>query len=135
MISNLSILSLTLIQIYWRKDVHLVLVNRLGSLSWNSVVMLTGHLNMTIVVDWDVKSQIKQTNQQTDYCVFLGVNQQIVFSLKDDDDGVFKIDPRTGLIQLAKQLDRETKASHKITVIAADKVSCLVFSNMDSLKN
>ena len=55
------------------------------------------------------------------FCI-LGVNQQIVFSLKDDDDGIFKIDARTGLIQLAKQLDRETKSAHKITVIAADKV-------------
>ena len=38
---------------YWRKDVHLVLVNRLGSLSRNSVVRLTDRLYMTIVVDWD----------------------------------------------------------------------------------
>ena len=56
------------------------------------------------------------------------MNQQIVFSLKDDDDGIFKIDPRTGLIQLAKQLDRETKSSHKITVVAADKVGDFAMS-------
>ena len=32
---------------------HLVLINRLGSLSRNSVVRLTDRLDMTIVVDWD----------------------------------------------------------------------------------
>ena len=40
---------------YWRNDVHLVLVNRLGSLPRNSMVRLTDHLDMTNVVDWDVK--------------------------------------------------------------------------------
>ena len=45
---------------YWWKDVHLVLVNRLGSLPRNSVVRLTDRLGMTIVVDWDVKPQIVQ---------------------------------------------------------------------------
>ena len=47
---------------YWRKHVHLVLVNRLGSLPRNSVVRLTERLDMSTVVDWDVKPQIKQTN-------------------------------------------------------------------------
>ena len=46
---------------------HLVLVNLtgecLGSLPRNSVVRLTDRLNMTIVVDWDVKPQIKQTKE------------------------------------------------------------------------
>ena len=41
---------------------HLVLVNRLGSLPRNSVVRLTDCLDMTVVVDGDVKPQIKQTN-------------------------------------------------------------------------
>ena len=45
---------------YWRKGVHLVPVNRLGSLPRNSVVRLTNRLDMTIVVDWGVKPQIKQ---------------------------------------------------------------------------
>ena len=45
---------------YWRKDVHLVLVNRLGSPSRNSVVGLNDYLDMTVVVDWDVKPQIKK---------------------------------------------------------------------------
>ena len=48
---------------YWRKDVHLVLVNRLGSLSRNSVIRLTDHLHMTIAVGWDVKPQIKQSKK------------------------------------------------------------------------
>ena len=42
---------------YWRNDVHLVLVNRLGSLPRNSVVRLTDHLDMAIVVDLDVSNK------------------------------------------------------------------------------
>ena len=41
---------------YWRKDVHQVLVNRLGpSLPRKSAVRLTDRLDMITVVDWDVK--------------------------------------------------------------------------------
>ena len=47
---------------YWRKEVHLVLVNHLGSLPRNSVVRLTDSLAMTIDVDWDIKPHIKQTD-------------------------------------------------------------------------
>ena len=57
---------------YWRNDVDLLLVNRLGSLPRNSVVRLTDRLDRTIVVDWDVKPQIKQTNKQT-------IKQEILF--------------------------------------------------------
>ena len=45
---------------YWRKDVHQVLVKRLGGLPRNSVVRLTDRLDMIIDVDWDVKPQIIQ---------------------------------------------------------------------------
>ena len=41
----------------WRKEVHLVLVNHLGSLPRTIVVRLTDRLDMTRVVDWDVKPQ------------------------------------------------------------------------------
>ena len=48
---------------YWRKDVHQLLINCLGlSLRSKSLVRLTDRLDMTIVVDWDVKWQNKQTN-------------------------------------------------------------------------
>ena len=46
---------------YWRKDMYLILVNSLGSLPRNSVVRLSDRHDMTIVVDWHVKPQIKQT--------------------------------------------------------------------------
>ena len=49
---------------YWRKDVHLVLAKCLGSISRKSIVRLTDRLDMTIVVDWDVKPQIKHINKQ-----------------------------------------------------------------------
>ena len=45
---------------------QLVLVNCFGSLPRNSVVRLTYRLDMTIVVDWDVKPQIKQTSLFSD---------------------------------------------------------------------
>ena len=55
---------------------HLVLVNLSGSLYRNSVVRLTDRLDMTIVVAWDVKSQIKP-NKHTEllflsleYCIY-----------------------------------------------------------------
>ena len=53
---------------YWRKDVHLVLVNHLGSLP-----RLTDRLDMTIVVDWD------KSNKQT-YCDFRGLGFLIAIS-------------------------------------------------------
>ena len=46
---------------YWQNDVCLVLVNRLKNMPRNSVVRLTDRLNMTIVVDWDVKPQTNKT--------------------------------------------------------------------------
>ena len=45
---------------YWRKDVHIVLVNCLGSLPRNSVFKLPDCPDMAIAVEWDVKPQIKQ---------------------------------------------------------------------------
>ena len=51
---------------YWRKDVHLVpywlTAYRKPAQEQCAVVRLTDHLDMTIVVDWDVKPQIKQIN-------------------------------------------------------------------------
>ena len=46
------------------KDVHWVLVNRLGGLSLpgNSVSRLTDPLHMTIDVDWDIKPQHNNNN-------------------------------------------------------------------------
>ena len=57
---------------YWRKDVHLVLVNSIGRLPRNSVVRLTDCLDMTIVAAWDVKPQIKPTNHQ---CLCLSLSK------------------------------------------------------------
>ena len=48
---------------YWRNDVYSVLVKRLGlSLPRKSVVRLTDRLDMTIVVEWDVKPQNNNSN-------------------------------------------------------------------------
>ena len=49
---------------------HLVLVNGLESLLRNSAVRLTDPLDMTIVVDWDIKPQINPTNS-LHYTVFV----------------------------------------------------------------
>ena len=60
-IISMAFLSLPLIQVgavvsYWRKDVHLVLVNR-------SVDRLTDRSDMTIVADWDIK---EHSNKQAE---------------------------------------------------------------------
>ena len=48
-----------------RKDLQWVIVNRLGlSLPWKTVVRLTDPLNMTTVVDCDVKQQNNQLTKQ-----------------------------------------------------------------------
>ena len=44
-------------------------VNCLGILPRNSVVRFTDCLDMTIVVDWDVKPQINQTNIPSIYII------------------------------------------------------------------
>ena len=53
---------------YWRKDVHLERVNRLGlRLHRKSVDRLTDCLDMTIFVDWDAKQHLnKQTKLAMD---------------------------------------------------------------------
>ena len=67
-IISTAIISLALIQvgqlsITGEKMCTFVLVYRLGSLPRNSVDRLTDCLDMTIVVDWDVKPQIKQNKK------------------------------------------------------------------------
>ena len=63
-IISLVILLLSLIQEglcqLQAKDVHKVLVNRLVKLAQENVIRLTGNLDMTIVVEWDIKPQTKQ---------------------------------------------------------------------------
>ena len=44
------------------KRMSWLLVNCLGSLPRNSVVRLIDHLDMTVVVDWDIKPKITLTN-------------------------------------------------------------------------
>ena len=62
-IISTAILSLLLIQVEQLLATGQVQVNRLClSLPRKSVVRLTDHLNMTIVVDWDVKPQNKLIN-------------------------------------------------------------------------
>ena len=57
-----TILSIPLIQAGKLSVSGQRMVNRLGSLPRNRVVRITDHLDMTIVVDWDVKAQLKQTS-------------------------------------------------------------------------
>ena len=47
---------------YCRKDIHILLVNRLGCLPRNSVVRLTEHLHsdMAIVFNLDIKQKSKR---------------------------------------------------------------------------
>ncbi len=49
-----------------------------------------------------------------------GENKRLRYSLLDSADGAFKVDPATGLVALAKALDRETRALYNLTVRAMD---------------
>ena len=61
-IISTTILSIPLIQARKLSVSGQRMVNRLGGLPRNHVVRITDHLDMTIVVDWDVKAQLKQTS-------------------------------------------------------------------------
>lgn len=50
-----------------------------------------------------------------------GLNRTVVYSLADSLDGLFSIDPVSGLVMLEKSLDRETQDSYTIQVQAADR--------------
>ena len=40
---------------------------------------------------------------------------------ESDPDGLFDIDPKTGVITVAKDLDRETEEEHELLLLAVDK--------------
>jgi protocadherin Fat 1/2/3 len=50
----------------------------------------------------------------------LGVNRKIEYDFLDSAKGQFKIDPISGIVSLAKPLDREEKAMYNLTVRATD---------------
>lgn len=55
-------------------------------------------------------------------CVLLsGINRKIKYSFVDSADGHFKIAPDSGIVTLAKPLDRETRAAYNLTVQAMDQ--------------
>ena len=54
------------------------------------------------------------------YVLSPGINRKLTYRILDSE--VFKIDEKSGLIQLAKPLDRETIPAYKITVLAVDQV-------------
>uniref|UniRef100_A0A3B5QW62 FAT atypical cadherin 3 n=1 Tax=Xiphophorus maculatus TaxID=8083 RepID=A0A3B5QW62_XIPMA len=51
-----------------------------------------------------------------------GLNRTVVYSLVDSFDGIFSIDPVTGIVILEKFLDRESRDSYRIRVQATDRV-------------
>jgi protocadherin Fat 1/2/3 len=52
---------------------------------------------------------------------FSGINRKIKYSFVDSADGHFKIAPDSGIVTLAKPLDRETRAAYNLTVQAMDQ--------------
>lgn len=52
---------------------------------------------------------------------FSGINRKIKYSFVDSADGHFKIAPDSGIVTLAKPLDRETRATYNLTVQAMDQ--------------
>uniref|UniRef100_A0A3Q2DCV8 FAT atypical cadherin 3b n=1 Tax=Cyprinodon variegatus TaxID=28743 RepID=A0A3Q2DCV8_CYPVA len=54
-----------------------------------------------------------------------GLNRTIVYSLVDSFDGIFSIDPLTGIVMLEKILDRESRDSYRVRVQATDRAGQL----------
>lgn len=54
---------------------------------------------------------------------FLGLNQKFKYSLQDSANNHFIISPDSGIVTLAKKLDRETCETYNITVKAIDQGS------------
>ena len=52
-----------------------------------------------------------------------GVNGRLTYALLDTADGAFKMDSGTGIVTLAKPLDREARALYNLTVRAMDRGS------------
>uniref|UniRef100_A0A3Q2TJN6 FAT atypical cadherin 3 n=1 Tax=Fundulus heteroclitus TaxID=8078 RepID=A0A3Q2TJN6_FUNHE len=50
-----------------------------------------------------------------------GLNRTVVYSLMDSFDGIFSIDPVTGIVILERLLDRESRDSYRIRVQATDR--------------
>ena len=51
-----------------------------------------------------------------------GPDGSVLFSLIDgDSEGRFQIDPKSGVIELRKQLDRETKETYSLIIRATDQ--------------
>ncbi|XP_043461123.1 protocadherin-like wing polarity protein stan isoform X2 [Leptopilina heterotoma] len=53
----------------------------------------------------------------------IGLNGKVRYSLEDNTDGAFVIDPVTGVIRTAKTLDRESVERYNIKAIAVDRGS------------
>ena len=50
-----------------------------------------------------------------------GLNRTLVYSLVDSADGVFSIEPVSGVLVLERTLDRETQDSYQLRVQATDQ--------------
>ncbi|XP_024946918.1 protocadherin-like wing polarity protein stan isoform X2 [Cephus cinctus] len=56
----------------------------------------------------------------------MGLNGKVRYTLEDDGDGAFVIDPTTGIVRTAKTLDRESVARYVLKAVAVDTGSpCL----------
>ncbi|XP_066601005.1 protocadherin-like wing polarity protein stan [Prorops nasuta] len=52
-----------------------------------------------------------------------GLNGRVRYTLEDDGDGAFSIDPNTGIVRTAKPLDRESVSRYTLNAVAVDKGS------------
>lgn len=50
-----------------------------------------------------------------------GLNRTVVYSLVDSVNGLFSIDPLSGMVILEKSLDRESRDSYRVRVQATDQ--------------
>ncbi|BES90547.1 Laminin G domain [Nesidiocoris tenuis] len=83
----------------------------------NPPVFPSANLTSSVLEDVAVGSLITKIHASDDD---IGINRKIRYFLLDSADGHFNIAPDSGIVTLAKPLDRETKAFFNLTVKAVD---------------
>ncbi|CAD5218600.1 unnamed protein product [Bursaphelenchus okinawaensis] len=90
----------------------------------NVTIMINDENSAPVFVDVPVSVKVSESAQVGSPVVQIkakdndrGINAELLFSVDSDE---FLIDNHTGLITLAKELDRETKAAYSLTITVTD---------------
>ena len=64
----------------------------------------------------------------------LGINRKVRYAMKESN-GHFTIDPVSGIVSLARNLDREIQSVYNLTVYAHDQVRMIAFLRLKMRKS